>query len=223
MLIWITAFAIYTKVLGSGNSMENQNAGEWGGYPGTNTDFQIWMQTWEDSIGNIQNPTYLFWSSVIANHTEVVSESSNPNYFIDLNDHDIKANEIFGNIGSRTTDFQNSTAIFMIYTIYFFWIVNQMFIFIILLNFLIAVISQSYEKVMDGKVILQYRQRSILNNEKQIVWGSLGLLDKRCDVFYLTSNVESSERGNEWSGFVQNMKKHIGKQTAQVNKNLKTL
>jgi hypothetical protein len=39
MFIWITAFAIYTKVLGSGNSMENTNANEWGGYPGTNTDF----------------------------------------------------------------------------------------------------------------------------------------------------------------------------------------
>lgn len=63
------------------------------------------MQTWEDSIGNIQNPTYLFWSSVIANHTAVVSESSNPNYFIDLSDHDVKADEIFDNIGTRTTDF----------------------------------------------------------------------------------------------------------------------
>jgi hypothetical protein len=37
MLIWVTAFAVYTKVLGSGNSMENGN--EWGGYPGTNKDF----------------------------------------------------------------------------------------------------------------------------------------------------------------------------------------
>jgi hypothetical protein len=41
MFIWISAFAIYTKVLGSGNSMENHN--EWGGYPGTTADFQIWM------------------------------------------------------------------------------------------------------------------------------------------------------------------------------------
>lgn len=88
MFIWITAFAIYTKVLGSGNSMENSN--EWGGYPGTNTDFQIWMQTWEDSIGNIQNPTYLYWSTVISNHTAVVSEGTNPNYIIDLAHHDVE-------------------------------------------------------------------------------------------------------------------------------------
>ena len=65
---------------------------------------------------------------------------------------------------------------------------------------------------MDGKIQLQYRQRSILNNEYKIVMGSLGLLEKRCDCFMLTSNVEESDRGNEWSGFVQNMKKAIGKQ-----------
>jgi len=133
---------------------------------------------------------------------------------IDLNDHDVYAKEIFENIATRSTDFQSNTAYFMIYTIYVFWIVNQIFIFIILLNFLIAVISQSYEKVMDSKIQLQYRQRSILNNEYKIVMGSLGLLEKRCDVFFLTSNVEESDRGNEWSGFVQNMKKAIGKQTA---------
>ena len=39
MVIWITAFAIYTKILGSGNSQTNTDAGEWGGYPGTNNDF----------------------------------------------------------------------------------------------------------------------------------------------------------------------------------------
>ena len=43
------------------------------------------------------------------------------------------------------------------------------------------------------------------------------MLEKRIDAFYLTSNVESSERGNEWSGFVQNMKKLIRKQTDKVN------
>ena len=53
--------------------------------------------------------------------------------------------------------------------------------------------------------------------------GSLGLLEKRCDCFMLTSNVEESDRGNEWSGFVQNMKKAIGKQATQINNNIKDL
>lgn len=76
---------------------------------------------------------------------------------------------------------------------------------------------------MDGKIQLQYRQRSILNNEYKIVMGSLGLLEKRTDCYMLTSNVEDSDRGSEWSGFVQNMKKAIGKQATQINQNIKDL
>tara|TARA_B110000285_G_scaffold113217_1_gene128501 strand:- start:91 stop:765 length:675 start_codon:yes stop_codon:yes gene_type:complete len=165
----------------------------------------------------------MYWTSVIANHTEVATEAKNPNYLIDLSHNDVKSADVFTNIYSRTTDFQANVAIFMIYCVYFFWILNQVFIFIILLNFLIAVISQSYEMVMDSKIQLQYHQRSILNNEFKIVMGSLGLLEKRCDVFFLTSNIECSDRGNEWSGFVQNMKKAIGKQATTVNNNLKEL
>jgi hypothetical protein len=51
MLIWITACALFTKILGSDNSMGA--SGEWGGYPGISNDSGIWFQTWEDSIGNI--------------------------------------------------------------------------------------------------------------------------------------------------------------------------
>jgi hypothetical protein len=86
-----------------------------------------------------------------------------------------------------------------------------MFIFIILLNFLIAVISQSYENVMDSSLIFKYKQRANLNTETRVIYDGLNLLDKRIDAYYLTSNVETSERGGEWSGFVQNMKKLIRK------------
>jgi len=44
MFIWITACALFTKILGSDNSMGASD--EWGGFPGTETDFGIWMQTW---------------------------------------------------------------------------------------------------------------------------------------------------------------------------------
>lgn len=37
---------------------------------------------------------------------------------------------------------------FMIFLIWFFWFANQFFVLIILLNFLIAIISQKYEQVM---------------------------------------------------------------------------
>jgi len=45
-------------------------------------------------------------------------------------------------------DIQRAYGFFMIAFIWFVWFVNTLFILIILLNFLIAIISQSYEKVM---------------------------------------------------------------------------
>lgn len=42
------------------------------------------------------------------------------------------------------------------YMIWFIWFMNQFVIVIILLNFLIAVISQSYENVMNSKSIMKY-------------------------------------------------------------------
>jgi len=45
----------------------------------------------------------------------------------------------------------------MIYLIYGVWFFNQYFIYILLLNFLIAVISQSYADVMANANISKYK------------------------------------------------------------------
>jgi hypothetical protein len=45
----------------------------------------------------------------------------------------------------------------MIYLIYLVWFLNQYFIYILLLNFLIAVISQSYADVMAHANISVYK------------------------------------------------------------------
>lgn len=64
---------------------------------------------------------------------------------------------------------------------------------------------------MDSSLIFKYKQRANLNTETSVIFDGLpfNLLEDRIDAFYLTSNVETSERGSEWSGFVQNMKKLI--------------
>jgi len=53
----------------------------------------------------------------------------------------------------------------MIFIIWVVWIANQILVFIILMNFLIAIISQSYEQVMSQKIINKYSQRVYLNRE----------------------------------------------------------
>ena len=64
---------------------------------------------------------------------------------------------------------------------------------------------------MNSSLIFKYKQRANLNTDISVICEGLpfNLLEDRIDAFYLTSNVETSKRGNEWSGFVQNMKKFI--------------
>jgi hypothetical protein len=58
---------------------------------------------------------------------------------------------------------------FYIVLIWMFFIFNQLFIAVILLNFLIAMISQSYEQVMQHKSKSQYSQKGELNMELQLL------------------------------------------------------
>ena len=61
----------------------------------------------------------------------------------------------------------------------------------ILLNFVIALISQSYDSVMLKYVEIAYRQRSYLNRECCLVVKSIGLKDRTMDIFLLTANSEA--------------------------------
>lgn len=53
----------------------------------------------------------------------------------------------------------------MILIVWAFFVVIVIFLFIILGNFLIAYISQSYEDVLENKIRNKYAQRCILNDE----------------------------------------------------------
>lgn len=72
--------------------------------------------------------------------------------------------------------------------IYFVWFANQALILIVLMNFLIAVISQSYENVMDTAVMIKYQQRCDLNQEVALVYEHSNVLKKDYDCVILSSN-----------------------------------
>lgn len=55
----------------------------------------------------------------------------------------------------------------MIYLIWILWYLNQFFNLIILLNFLIAIVSQSYEKVMTDSMKYEYEHKAELNSETE--------------------------------------------------------
>ena len=83
------------------------------------------------------------------------------------------------------------------YNIYFFWFINQFLILIILINFLIAVISQSYENVMDSRLIYKYSQRTDLNLTMSNVYEFKEKLESRYDCVILSSNTDHGG-GGDW-------------------------
>jgi hypothetical protein len=106
-----------------------------------------------------------------------------------------------------------------VYTIYIFWFANQFLISIVLINFLIAVISQSYENVMDTATMIKYSQRCDLNSQISIIYEHSGSLKKNFDCVILSSNT-SHGGDKEWSGFCQSVKGYVKEQNAKVLTNI---
>jgi len=73
-------------------------------------------------------------------------------YWLDVIDN---SNESDGHFGAS----------YMIFICWFIWFIHQYLVLIILLNFLIAIISQSYDSVMTTSLITKYNQRCDMNWE----------------------------------------------------------
>ena len=66
---------------------------------------------------------------------------------------------------------------FMIILIWFFWFFNQFIMLIILLNFLIAVISASYEKVASEHELYTYMHRAQFNAERLQIFSQFRFIN----------------------------------------------
>lgn len=121
LFTWILIFCVLYKVLGAMHGVDEQ-------FPEIHPVFGFFLYTFENSIGNINNPTFKWWIDII----------DDPKY---------NTTYTFGYLLAKT----------LIYLIYLVWFLNQYFIYILLLNFLIAVISQSYADVMANANISQYK------------------------------------------------------------------
>ena len=105
-------------------------------------------------------------------------------------------------------------------TIWFVWWLNQFIIVIIMLNFLISVISQSYENVMNSHKIKRYQDIATFNKEVYEFLAAIGILsfisnkkqiNQNKIVIAAESNDEASDETDEWVGFVQTMKLFVRK------------
>ena len=76
--------------------------------------------------------------------------------------------------GHKEKDVGIVLAYFCIYTLYVLWFVTQYYLFVILLNFLIAVLSESYNDMVYRKLEHVYHLKSELNKQRLLydeAWG----------------------------------------------------
>ena len=87
---------------------------------------------------------------------------------------------------------------------------------IILLNFLIAVISQTYERVVSSQVNYTYKDKAEMNEECQLILTTLYYQGEvKMIVFTYDKSIFSAE-SNEWGGIVDSIKQVVDKSSNKV-------
>lgn len=182
LFTWILIFCVLYKVLGAQGQVEKT-------YPNIHPFFGYFLYCFENSIGNITNPTFEIWQTILAEKA----------------DHHWS----FGYILAQT----------MVYLIYLVWFFNQYFIYILLLNFLIAVISQSYADVMANANISQYKQRAELNRECLIRSKAFGQ-DREVSVLILSADTQDESLESKWFTFLQTIRKLLSQTSQDFEENI---
>ena len=106
----------------------------------------------------------------------------------------------------------------IVWTIWAIWIVFQLMLTIILINFLIALISQGYEDVMSQASIKHYTHKATLNRECYQFYAYQGWLTP-IDCFILQANKETEEE-NKWKGYTGEMGAALKKELDNIISNV---
>ena len=96
----------------------------------------------------------------------------------------------------------------MITLIWLIWLSNQFLVLIILLNFLIAIISESYANTLEKKEYYKYVQRCEMNIETMIALDFVGKLVPH-DYFILSTNIENEHDDSELKGHTESIKNFV--------------
>ena len=94
----------------------------------------------------------------------------------------------------------------------------------ILLNFVIALISQSYDDVMERQLEAEYQQMTKLNRECRFMMKAIGRPCEVQNMFVLTTNSESGEnKADEWHGFVVTVRSYLKTSTQKTKDKIHAL
>ena len=102
------------------------------------------------------------------------------------------------------------TANAMIGVIWVFWFLNQFFCLIILLNFLIAIVSESYEEIVSESLTFMYEHRAQMNTESRLPFKKFmkHKIARNVDCIVITCSTPE-EDGGDLAGLVNTIKGHI--------------
>lgn len=103
-------------------------------------------------------------------------------------------------------------------TTWIVWVFAALVLNIIFMNFIIAVISESYEKVMQKLVAQLYKVKCELIVEREANMNEQDLNNPKYFPKYLILRrpIESGEtEGQEWQGFIKDLKQNIAKTVAR--------
>ena len=193
MFIWIAVFSLLYRILGSYNSNQSQN------FPNLDNVTTFFLQTFENSLGNISNPSYALWSAKL--------------HCVGHPDDAKCAPEVVG-VRTPQTYWISQLSIYLIWVV---WFMNQFLILIILLNFLISVISKSYSDVMDSALMFKYVQMCELNREFAVLNEQI-FHKEQIKGLILTANNDDDDGNADFGGLVSQIKDYIKGENRSLNK-----
>jgi len=99
----------------------------------------------------------------------------------------------------------------MIHMMWFLWFCNLILMLIILLNFLIAVISQTYERVSGSKVSYTYKDKAEMNVECATILKFIYQQGEvKMIIFSYDKSIWTSDDKGTWGGICDSIKRIIG-------------
>jgi len=144
---------------------------------------------------------YTFLSSILANfltiYRNAIGDIKTPTYTYWTNKSTISADNFDLVSGGMAT------------YAWFLFFLNQTFMMIILLNFLIAIISQSYDMVISSASVSEYRDKVDFNKEImgiRIQFAGLFSRVEKGTIFLLSSAIASNDSNANYEGFVKTIK-----------------
>ena len=100
----------------------------------------------------------------------------------------------------------------MIALVWIFWAANQFLMSVILMNFVIAIITETYDEVISQEKINKFLQKCTINREASLLLQGFGI-GSRLDSFVLATEASStSSKPDDWEGFASTVQKFIAQE-----------